>query len=466
MAKRRKRETSLQNLVTNFEMMKTNGTVTFNEERSYHDLIEFFQTETQYQKAIEVVDYALTQFQFRSDFYFIKSKILFEQRSYQESLDFIEMAENISPYEVDIQLFKSKVLTIIGMSDQALQIITSLEKTASQQDLAEVYISESYIHESSHDFDQMFQSLKRSLLIDASNSVALERIWQSVELSKNFEECIFLHKLIIDEFPYNSPAWFNLGHAYSSVGEYQFAIDALEYSFIINPEFEDGYLDCADLCFQLKKYEQAKSIYGEAVEKFGKDPDTLLNLAQCQFKLNDINGAKSSLIHALSLDPYYDEAQYLIANCYLIEENITPAIKALKKAIYLDDSREEYYHSLARCYVHLADFDKAKRNYFKAAVRGTEQSLYWEEYIAFLIKLQEYNPAMKVVDEAEKFTYSDKLMYCKSAISFKLMDYTSGLDQLEEAITENADNLKFFYDLVPELRENEDIQAAIRYFLG
>jgi len=466
MANRRKRETALQNLVTDFELMKSNGTVSFNEERSYHELIEFFQYETQHQKAMEVVDYALTQFQFRSDFYFIKSKILFEQGLYQDSLDFIEMAENISPSEVEIQLFKSKILTVVGNREKAHKIISSLEKTASQQDLAEVYISESYIYEASNDFDQMFQSLKKSLLIDATNAIALERIWQSVELSKNFEECIFLHKLIIDDNPYNGTAWFNLGHAYSSVGEYQFAIEALEYSFIINPEFEDGYLDCADLCFQVKQYDQAKDIYTEVIEAFGEDPDTLLNLAQCQFKLNDIESAKISLHQALHLDPYYDEAQYLIANCYLLEENIVPAIKALKKAIYLDDSREEYYHSLARCFVHLGEFDKAKRNYFKAAVRGTEQSLYWEEYISFLVKLHDYAQAKKVVQEAEKFTYSDKLMYCKAAISFKLSDHQGGLDALEEAISENTENLKFFHDLVPELKEDQDIQSAIRYFLG
>lgn len=466
MANRTKLKTTLQELVSEFETMKIAGSVIFLEDKSYRDLIDLYEAESQIDKALEVVDFALVQFQFRSDFYFKKSKLLYLKQQFDISLEYILKAENVSPFEFEIQLFKIEILLKLGKVEQAQKEIKELEQTCSKSDLPEVYLAEAFILEKMNDFDAMFQALKKTLLLDPKHDGALKLILESVELSKNFEESIFLHKHIIDENPYNCLAWYNLGHAYSCVGEYDLAIEALEYSFIIDPMFEDGYMECAELCFQTQDYKKSLAIYDEAYENFGFDTDIILNIAHCQFNLNYFDKAELSLKKVIKLDPYYDEAYYLLANCYLQEEKFKEAIKALNKAIYLDDTREEYYHSLARCYVSIGEFRKAKTNYHNAAVKGYEQNLYWEEYTAFLIKLNLYEEAYLIIDEAEQHTYSDKLQYCKSVTLVKLGQKKKALLVLEEAISENPDNLKFFFDLLPELKKDQDVQAAIRYFLG
>ncbi len=466
MANRTKLKTTLQNLLVEFETMKLQGNVVFLEEKSYHDLIELYKSESQLTKAIEIVDFALIQFQYRYDFYFIKAKLLFEQQDFKGSLSYILQAEKISPYEFEIQLFKIQIFLHLGKISKAQEQIREIEQTCSKSDLPDVYMTEAQIFEKMSDFDTMFQSLKKTLLLEPTHEDALRQIWESVELSKNFEESIFLHKHIIDKTPYNSLAWYNLGHAYSCVGEYKFAIEAFEYSFIIDPLFEEGYLDCAELCFQLKNYEKALSIYEEADERFGFDSDIILNIAHCQYNLGYFDDAEICLKKALKLDPYYDEAYYLLANCYLQEEKFKEAIKALNKAIYLDETREEYYHTMARCYVSIGEFRKAKKYYHYAAIKGLEQNLYWEEYASFLIKLNLYEEAYLIIDEAEQHTYSDKLQYCKSATLYKLGQKKTSLLILEEAITENPQNVKFFHDLIPEIHQDLEVQAAIRYFLG
>lgn len=466
MANRTKQKITLQDLVLDFETKKLEGSTPFLEDKSYLDLIEYYQAENQTEKALEVVDFAIVQLQFRSDFYFIKSKLLFDTNRFDESLKCIHKAEKISPFQFDIQLLKIQILSQLGQSEEAEKVVKELEQTCSKSDLPDLYLTEAILHERLGDFDLMFQSLKKTLLLDSSHKAAMKLILESVELSKNFEESIFLHKHVIDATPYNSMAWYNLGHAYSCVGEYEYAIEAFEYSYIIDPMFEEGYIDCAELCFQLQDYERALGIYDEAYEYFGFDSDIILNIAHCQFNLKYFDKAELSLKKAIKLDPYYDEAYYLLANCYLQEEKYKEAIKALNKAIYLDDTREEYYHSLARCYVSIGEFRKAKRNYHSAAVKGLEQNLYWEEYTSFLIKLNLYEEAYLIIDEAEQHTYSDKLQYCKSATLIKLGQRKTALLVLEEAISENPDNLKFFFDLLPELKKDHEIQAAVRYFLG
>jgi len=64
MANRTKLKTTLQELVSEFETMKIAGSVIFLEDKSYRDLIDLYEAESQIDKALEVVDFALVQFQF------------------------------------------------------------------------------------------------------------------------------------------------------------------------------------------------------------------------------------------------------------------------------------------------------------------------------------------------------------------------------------------------------------------
>ena len=115
----------------------------------------------------------------------------------------------------------------------------------------------------------------------------------AVELTGNYLHSIKIHKDIIDINPYNFQAWYNLGHAFSCVGEYQKAIDALEYSYLINPKFEMGYLDCAEICIQTKQHEKALSIYLETFDMFGSNCDLLSSIGFCYYKLKDFKSSKS-----------------------------------------------------------------------------------------------------------------------------------------------------------------------------
>jgi len=466
MEHRTKRDPNLNLLVSDFENMIATGDVSYFNEKSYFQLIEYYEDESQIDKAIEVIDLALHQFQYRSEFYIAKARLLLQKNEIEETLSFIETAETIAPYQLEIMTLKARAYASRESYSLALNIIDNVKDTATPSDKLEICLTEAFVYECMGDYEAMFQALKKALIISPTNREALERIWISVELSKNYEESILLHKVVIEEFPYNHLGWFNLGHAHACVGEYEQAIDALEYSFLTNKDFEAGYIDCAELCFQVQEYARAKDIYEELNARFGPDAEYLVGVAHSQYQVGDYLGAKNNFKKALKIDPYNDEAYYLIANCHIKESNWLQALNALNQAIDLDDMREEYYHSLARCYVHLGDFVSAKKYYYKAAKNGVEQPLYWEEYISFLIKIGEFNAASRIINEAEKFTYSDKLIYCKAIISINSDQRRKGIEALEEALIENFDNHKFFLDLDPEMNNDKDVVSAIKYYQG
>src|SRR5690606_13391119 len=197
---------------------------------------------------------------------------------------------------------------------------------------------------------------------DPNNAEALERFWYAVELAKKYDDSVAFHKELIDRNPYNHLAWFNLGMSFSCSWEYDKAIDAMEYAFIINDQFEAAYKECAELCIQQNKIDKAIDLYKDMNEKFGPDAEYMVSLASCLIKIKDIATAKSYLLKALKFDPYNEEVYFLLGECYTHNQNWYSAINAYLKAIELDSNMEDYYLALAKSYTQVEEYNKATIN--------------------------------------------------------------------------------------------------------
>src|SRR5690606_36634701 len=131
------------------------------------------------------------------------------------------------------------------------------------------------------------------------------------EWSRRYQESIDFHYKLLDQDAYNSLAWYNLGHAYIGIGDYPNANRALEYIFIVQPDFKNGYLDCAELCTQLQDYSKALGIYQDLIHRFGHQQEYLVPAAECMLKMRKYAMAKVYLIEVLKIDQYIDDVYYL-----------------------------------------------------------------------------------------------------------------------------------------------------------
>ena len=464
MEHRTKRDLALINLVTEFEAKYEKGHIEYLEEKTFYQLISYYEEENQFDKALDVVELALEQFKYRSDFYILKARILLYQGDIQKCLTVIEKAESIAPYENEILILKSRAMSVIGNYEDGLQILEDLKSYALSSDLAEILICESYIYEEMKDYDMMYEVLKESLFIDPKNEEALERMLLCTELSRKYEESIEFLEELLDEEPYSYMAWYNLGHAYNYIGEYDKAITALEYSFLINEEFENGYIDCAELCVQEKLYKRAYAIFHEANMIFGPESDLLVSMARCKLELKYTGQAKHLLFKAIKYDPYNDEAYFTLGLCYLKNENWYSAINAFHKAVEIDDRCEEYYFELAKAYVEVQEYTKATFNFNKATKNGPEQANYWAEYVSFLLKLGLYNEALCILDEAEEYTFGADLLYCRAITLYYTGQKAECLIIFEEALSEDFSMHRMVYRIAPELEVDKEITSMISYF--
>ena len=455
---------SLRILISDYEHSEESGRTLYLNDKEFQQIITYYEEEGDLIQALSVIENAINQYSFRSDFLILKARLLIKQGLMNEAMDVINRAETIAPSEIELKLLKVNIYIHEKNFDDALLLIEDLKAYATQQELEDVMIAESFFYESVQEFDIMFQCLKQVLMMNAENEEALYLMNASVEQSKNFEESILLHSLIVEDYPYNYLAWYNLGHSYANVGEYLKAIEALEYSYIINPQFEAGYMDCAEYCSNQKKYDQALDIYTEALGIFGPEFDLMMAISECQFSLGMIDQAKRSLFEAIEMDSYSEEAYYLLAKCYMENQDWRSAIKVLRKAVSIENEVEEYYHALGKCYIELEDRNRAVYYLKKAAIKGCELSNYWEDYILYLMSLYEYDAALDAISYSEKYTFSYKLQYLEAASFIGLNHVKKGLSLLAEALTESFDDHIVLSQTHPDIHNHRDVLSIINYY--
>ncbi len=464
MPKRTKPDHILSKLILEFEEQ---GQILANEcwdEKSYLRLISHYEKQCQFDKALQVTNLALRLFKFKPDFFLIKAKLLISSQKPHAAIDVLEQAYALSPLDLEISLLKAKAYALSHQFDESLRIISDLKCELIKTDLTELLLVEAFIYETMKDFNKMFDSLREALILNPNNHEALEQIWVSVEFSKKYHESVQLHQEIIDKNPYSYLAWYNLGHAYSCLGEYEKAVEALEYSFLINPLFEQGYLDCAELCLQVNMYEKALRCYQEANESFGPDAELIVYIAECLIKLNRHKEAKQKLQKAIYHDPYNEEIFFYLGECLCAEQNWKKAINAYLEAIDLDDQREEFHAGIAIAYEKLGNLKKAESHYRKSAICGLEQSKYWCLYISFLLSNQQVEKAEKMLIRADKYSFGADLLYCRAAFYFLTNSRENAIATLEEALAENSKEHSILLSLYPSILQDKEVMSMIRYY--
>jgi tetratricopeptide (TPR) repeat protein len=448
-------------LVTEYENMIQRGLATFFDEKDYLKLVDYYEEEGLFERALEVVEQALKNHQYSADFYIRKAQLLLDTSREELALDVLEQAAVFAPGEADIFLLRAEALAYLNQTDEAFAILEDLKQTADQEEMSDIFVVEATIYENLEQFEQMFFSLKAALQENPRHKEALERIWLCVELSKNYEESINIHEEILDADPYSYLAWYNLGHAHSYLGHYEEAIEAYEFAYVINEKFEYAYRDCAEMCFELKLYHKALKCYLEILENFEPESEVLLRVGQCYQNLENYKTARKYYQDALRLDPLDDEVHFQIGECYACEEKWKSAIVAFRKAISIEDNREEYYAAIGNAYFRSGDLEKAEPNFRLATELASEESSYWIQYAGFLMDTGRGEEALLLLDEADLYAVGADLQYCRVACLFRTGRRQEAFYRLGEALIEDFGSHSTLFDLIPELERDPAVLSLI-----
>ncbi|MEM9846544.1 MAG: tetratricopeptide repeat protein [Bacteroidota bacterium] len=453
--------TTLSHLVSQYETSTRNGGNAFFEEDFFLRLVEYYEQEGKQPRALEILEHAIGCHQFSGNLYLRKAAILIQDNRAEQALSVLEKAAVIIPNEVEITLLQAEAFHVLGQHVEALAL---LELLKSEYISSKILMQEALIYEHLERYDDMFDALTALLEITPSNKTALDKLWFCTEMSKQYEESIQFYDDLLAVDAYSSKAWHNMGQAHAYLGNYEAAIEAYEYAYLVDENLEFAYRDRAEICYELKYYQEALRSYEEILGLFEPDADLYLKAAQCHYHLGEIRPAKNYLAQAALLESMQeDEVFYYVGLCYAKEENWDLAIEFYEKAIQVDEYREEYYLALAFAYQGQGNHRLAAHHFQNAVDTAPETAIYWFHYAQFLIERGQTKAAFQLLEDAELYTVNIDLALCKVACLLMVQRRDEAFQLFHDTLEEAVDSYHFLFRLMPSLKEDAVIKAIISF---
>jgi len=461
----RENRDQIRELLKQYDDLKSGRNPSFIDEDSFEKIIDHFQDKDELVKAMEAAEIGGAQYPYSSMLLIKKADILLANRRYQDALNILQKASVLDNADINLYILRTDAYLALDQQEKAVVLLNEALALFEGQERIELLFELADVYDDYEEFDKVFDCLKMILQDDPNNDEALYKICFWTDFTGRNEESIRLHQHIIDEFPYNELAWFNLAAAYQGLKLYEKAIDAYHYAIAIDEKFDYAYRNMGDAYIRLRKYKEAIEALEKVIE-LAKPEDVIYEaIGHCYDKMKNYAQARFYYLKASHLHQDDSKLFYKIACTYFNEEQWVSCVKQLEIAIKIHRQQPEYNLLMGECKVHLELFKEAIQ-YFSAVVRARPRGLAgWEALIRCLYKSGYFEEALQQTLAAIEINQHKPLfIFYKSAILFALGKTKEGILQLEKAMERSPRLLKRFVELNPSILQNQLVVDVVARF--
>jgi len=460
-----KDSSELQELLKRYENLKKGRSNSYIDEESFEKIIDYFDEKEDISSALEAAETGAEQYPFSSTMLIRKADLLIATHKYRDALNLLDHAAMLDSSDINVYILKTdaylaldKQEKAVEILEQALALFTGEERISLLFELADVY-------DDYQEFEKVFDCLKLILEEEPNNEEALYKICFWTDFTGRNEESIKLHQKIIDEFPYNELAWFNLAAAYQGIKLYEKALDAYQYAIVINEKFDYAYRNMGDAYIRLKKYKEAIEVLQKVLEL--TKPEALIYeaLGFCYDRLHNNGQARFYYRKASHITPEDSKLFYKIACTYFNEGQWESAAKQLETALKIQRHQLEYNLLMGECKMQQGFYKDAIQYFSSIVTTRPKNKKGWEALVRCLYKAEYFEEAKEQVTTALKISNGQPIfLYYLSAILFALGKTKEATLQLEHAMAKSPKLVKQFVELNPAILQNHHVVDVISRF--
>ena len=461
----RKNREEITELLNIYENLKNGRSHSFIEEDSFIKIIEYFEDKEQLSKAIEAADNGVNLYPYSSGLLIKKADLLISSQLYREALSVLKQAEMLDSSDINIYILKTDAYLALDHQEKAVRLLEKALSFFEGQERIDLLFELADVYDDYEEFEKVFDCLMIVLEEDPNNEEALYKICFWTDFTGRNEESITLHQKIINDFPYNELAWFNLGAAYQGLKLYEKAIDAYQYAITIDEKFDYAYRNMGDAYIRIRKYKDAIEVL-ERVLELSKPEEVIFEaIGHCYEKLKNYAQARFYYRKASHLNPEESKLLYKIAWTYFNEKQWTSAIRQLDLALRIQRMNPVYNLLLGECKMQNGLFKDAIQHFSDVVLVRPRNSSGWEALIRCLYTTEFWDEALEQVDAALKITNDKPLfLFYKSAILFRAGKSKEAILQLEKAMYKAPKMLKKFIELTPSILQNQQVVEVLARF--
>ncbi len=186
-----------------------------------YNLIDFYITQRDYKKALEIIDILLKEGE-TEELLYIKAKLLFNKRRYKESLSIFEKLLKTykdSKYKNSILYYKATILSYMNRLDEALVIYNSLPLSPS------VIFKRAYIYGKKGEKEKKlkeYELILKKFPLSYQVTYVTFMLGQYYESKGDFEKAIKYYKFLVEKYPASrlvDDAMYKLIFLYNKIGK-------------------------------------------------------------------------------------------------------------------------------------------------------------------------------------------------------------------------------------------------------
>ncbi len=455
----------MRELLQQFDNLKKGKSNSFIEEDSFERIIDYFDEKEQLDQALEAAEYAVDQYPYSAGLLLKKADILIALRNYKGALYVLDQAELLDSTDKDLYILKTDAYLALDQQEKAAALLEFAIGYFEGEERIDMLFELADVYDDYENFEKVFDCLKMILEDDPNNEEALYKICFWTDFTGRNEEGIRLHQQIIDNYPYNELAWFNLAAAYQGLKLYEKAIDAYQYAIAIDEKFDYAYRNMGDAYLRLHRYKEAIEAL-EKVLELARPEDVIYEaMGHCYDKMRNYAQARFHYKKASHLNNQDSQLHYKIACTYMNESAWNSAVKSLEVAMRAHRMQPEYNLAMGQCFMELNKMDDAIA-YLSNVIRARPKNANgWDSLIKCLLKAGYYEDAAEYAALAHQQTDGKPLfIFYKSASLFLLGKSKEAILQLELGMEKNPRLVKKFIELNPSFLQNQQVVDVIARF--
>lgn len=455
----------LRELLKQYDNLKNGRNHSFLEEEAFGKLIDHFQEKDDLQKAMEAAELGSSQYPYSSMLLIKKTDILLANRRYKDALKVLEQVSLLDSGDINLYILKTDAYLALDQQEKAVTLLQEALALFEGQEKIELLFELADVYDDYEDFDKVFDCLKMVLEEEPNNEEALYKICFWTDFTGRNEESIRLHQQIIDDFPYNELAWFNLAAAYQGIKLYEKAIDAYQYAIAIDDKFDYAYRNMGDAYIRLRKYKEAIEVL-EKVNELAKPEDVIFEaIGHCYDRLKNFAQARFYYRKATHMRQDDSRLFYKISCTYYKEGQWESCIRQLDIAMKIHRLQPEYNLLAGECKMKLGLFKDAVQ-YFSNVVRlRPKNKAGWEALVRCLYKARYFEEALEQSEAAMKIIPGKPLfLFYKAAVLLATGKSKEAILQLEKAMEKAPGLLKRFVELNPAILQNQLVVDVVVRF--
>jgi|GEM_PF-2580245 len=441
-----------------FEEMLQQDQKPFLDPSAIEDLFSYYLFQSmESDKALMLISYALDQFPLNSDLYYKKSMLLHDAGKISEAHINIEKALEISPVDMDYQLQMVNVLNSMDKFQQALEILGSLLDSNLDRH-EEIYFFMGTIYSDKGDPEKAIGCYRKALVLDPELIEALQEMVFCFERCNRSEDAIIEVERYLDENPYETAVWLQLGVQYMRVGHFEKAIEAFDYCIAIDSQITLSYAQKANALVEIGKYREAISCLFELLKYDSNDANAYFLLGECFEGVGIIEDALRYYHKGLGIQADYTEGWYNIGYLLEREDRFKEACFYYRKALALDAVHAESWIGITNCEIQLGNEKSAMEALEEAIDLNYDDFDMWAEWAYLFKKLNRLDAALLVLEKGLDLNKDmAELFYLMSGYSILNGNISGGLVYLENGLLLNYKKHPVLLDVLGDKKQNLDL---------